>query len=62
MLQEEEQAHNLLEADRLQGKLKHNTQLSVSGLLIGGRTLSKWKYTDKFIWQVERVGGDRQTL
>jgi hypothetical protein len=62
MLLEEEQAHNLLEADRLRGKLKHNTQLCVSGHQTGGRTLAKWKCTDKFIWQVERVGGDRQTL
>jgi transposase-like protein len=40
MLQEEEQAHNLLGADQLQGKLKHNTHLQVSGHQTGGRTLS----------------------
>lgn len=39
MLWEEERAHNLLEADHLPGKLKHNTQPCISGHHMGGRNL-----------------------
>ena len=40
MLQEEEQAHNLLEADQLQDMLKHNMQPCISGHYMGGRNLA----------------------
>ena len=39
MLQEEEQVHNLLEADQLQDMLKRNMQPCISGHNMGGRNL-----------------------